>query len=69
MSFCLFCDSTLVRNFHHGGVHLFCPTCYQDMPSADQDGLKSPLRAVEKKSPGIQELYAPATCARSGAYS
>lgn len=68
MSFCLFCDSTLVRSFHHGGVHLFCPACYQDMPSVDPDALRNPLSAVEKKEPSVQELYAPVPCVRSYPY-
>lgn len=35
MSYCLCCNSCLLRHFRHGEVHWFCPSCRQDMLSRE----------------------------------
>ena len=37
MSYCICCNSSLLRHIRHGGVYWYCPDCRQDMPEADSD--------------------------------
>ncbi len=34
MSYCLCCNSSLLRHIRHGEVYLYCPDCRQAMPEA-----------------------------------
>lgn len=35
MSYCICCNSSLLRHIRHGEVYLYCPDCRQEMPKAD----------------------------------
>lgn len=35
MSYCLCCNSSLLRHIRHGEVYMYCPDCRQEMPEAD----------------------------------
>ncbi|MEM7793308.1 MAG: hypothetical protein AAF579_02520 [Cyanobacteria bacterium P01_C01_bin.118] len=35
MSYCLCCNSSLLRHIRHGEVYLYCPDCRQEMPEMD----------------------------------
>lgn len=37
MSYCLCCNSSLLRHVRHGGIYLYCPECRQEMPEASND--------------------------------
>lgn len=34
MSYCLCCNSSLLRHIRHGEIYLYCPDCRQAMPEA-----------------------------------
>ncbi|MDV3348942.1 hypothetical protein SPB21_09110 [Leptothoe sp. ISB3NOV94-8A] len=38
MSYCICCNSSLLRHIRHGEVYLYCPDCRQEMPEADSCG-------------------------------
>ncbi|MEM1252557.1 MAG: hypothetical protein AAGI69_08990 [Cyanobacteria bacterium P01_H01_bin.21] len=35
MSYCICCNSSLLRHIRHGEVYWYCPDCRQDMPEVD----------------------------------
>lgn len=35
MSYCICCNSSLLRHIRHGEVYWYCPDCRQEMPEAD----------------------------------
>ena len=35
MSYCICCNSSLLRHIRHGEIYWYCPDCRQDMPEAD----------------------------------
>ena len=35
MSYCLCCNSSLLRHIRQGEVYLYCPDCRQEMPGTD----------------------------------
>lgn len=37
MSYCLCCNSSLLRHIRHSEVYLYCPDCRQEMPETDSD--------------------------------
>ncbi|MGD1853672.1 MAG: hypothetical protein ACFB2W_05410 [Leptolyngbyaceae cyanobacterium] len=40
MSYCLCCNSSLLRHIRHGEVYMYCPDCRQEMPEMDSDVVK-----------------------------
>lgn len=37
MSYCICCNSPLLRHIRHGEVYWYCPDCRQEMPEADSN--------------------------------
>lgn len=35
MSYCICCNSSLLRHIRHGEVYLYCPDCRQEMPESN----------------------------------
>ncbi len=35
MSYCICCNSSLLRHVRHGEVYMYCPECRQEMPEAE----------------------------------
>ena len=42
MSYCLCCNSLLVRQISHSEVYLYCPDCRQAMPEAKSSVVNHP---------------------------
>ena len=59
MSYCLCCNSSLLRHVRHGEIYLYCPECRQEMPEASNDTTEespSILSALIFRAPALVKL-------------